>query len=49
MFHDDVVGDGQAEAGTLARLLGGEEGFKDVLQGERKRNSLNREDLSSRG
>ena len=32
MFHDHVARDGQAEAGTLAGLLGGEERFEDVLQ-----------------
>ncbi len=32
VFHDHVARDGQAEAGTLAGFLGGEEGFEDVLQ-----------------
>src|ERR1019366_8535251 len=32
VFHDDVAGNGQAESGTLAGLLGGEEGFEDVFQ-----------------
>src|ERR1019366_8391118 len=32
VLHHHVAGDGQAEPGTLSRLLGRKEGFEDVLQ-----------------
>jgi hypothetical protein len=31
LFHDDVVSNGQAKAGTLASRFGGEEGIEHFL------------------
>jgi hypothetical protein len=31
LFYDDLVADGQPQAGAFPHLLGGEEGFKDAL------------------